>query len=67
MLNGPIADRPNHATHPMTAAEARGIIRDMEAQVKSAKRRKQQAAFFATNPTGKLSPDAVAVYREYAA
>jgi len=61
-----IENRPNHATWPMTAAEARGVIRDMEAQVKSTKRRKQQAAFFATNPLGKLSPEAVAVYRAYA-
>ena len=62
-----IADRQNNATHLMTAAEARGILRDMEAQVKSASRRRQQAAFFARNIAGKLSPEAVAVYAAYAA
>jgi hypothetical protein len=62
-----IADRQNNATHLMTAAEARGILRDMEAQVKSASRRRQQAAFFARNIAGKLSPEAVAIYAAYAA
>jgi len=39
----------------------------MEQDVKSASKRKKMAAFFATNIFGKLSPEAVAVYREYAA
>jgi len=59
--------RKNNATHQMTATEARGIIDDMERDVKSASKRKKMAAFFATNIFGKLSPEAVAVYREYAA
>lgn len=60
-----IANRQNHATHLMTAAEARGILRDMEAQVKSAAKRKRMAAFFATNIAGKLSAEAAAVYKAY--
>lgn len=50
----------------MTAAEARGIIRDMEEQVPSAARRRRMAAFYAKNIRGKLSPEAVAVYAAYA-
>jgi hypothetical protein len=61
-----IADRPNGATWLMTAAEARGILRDMERQVPSEAKRRRQAAFFARNVLGKLSPEAVAVYRAYA-
>ena len=61
-----IANRPNRAGYPMTAAEARGIIRDMEREVKSAAKRKKMAAFYATNIFGKLSDEAVEVYRQYA-
>jgi hypothetical protein len=50
----------------MTADQAREVIAQMEAEVKSPARRKSQAAFFSTNIFGKLSPEAVAVYREYA-
>jgi hypothetical protein len=60
-----IENRPNHATHIMTAAEARGILRDMEAQVKSAAKRKRIASLFATNIACKLSVEAVAVYKAY--
>lgn len=66
-LTGPVTDRPNRATYPMTASEARGVLRGMEKDVKSAKRRRAMAASFATNAAGKLSPEAVAVYAEYAA
>lgn len=45
---------------------ARTVLADIEAQVKSAKKRKAMAAFFAKNVAGKLSPEAVAVYRDYA-
>jgi hypothetical protein len=45
---------------------ARAVLADMNAQIKSAKKRKALAAFFATNIAGKLSPEAVAVYRDYA-
>ena len=45
---------------------ARAVLADIEAQVKSAKKRKTMAEFFATNIAGKLSPEAVAVYRAYA-
>jgi len=66
MLNGPIAIRPNRAGYPMTAAEARGIIRDMEREVPSAASRRKMASFYARNIAGKLSPEAVAVYQAYA-
>ncbi|MCK9513536.1 MAG: hypothetical protein M0R28_20240 [Pigmentiphaga sp.] len=46
---------------------ARDVIKEMEEQVKSLARRKQMAAFFATNIAGKLSPEAVQVYKDYAA
>ena len=59
-------ERKNNSAHPMTADEARGIVDEMERQVKSAAKRKRQAAFFATNIFGKLSPEAVNVYKEYA-
>lgn len=62
-----IADRPNGATWPVTAAEARGFIRDLEAEVQNEKRRKKIAAFFAKNIAGKLSPEAIQVYADYAA
>ena len=59
-------DRQNHATHLMTAAEARGIICEMELAVKSKARCKMLVAFYATNIFGKLSDDAVKVYTDYA-
>ena len=62
-----IAQRQNRATHLMTAAEARGIICEMEQQVRSPAKRKKMAAFYATNIFGKLSDEAVAVYRAYSA
>lgn len=65
-LNGEIAERKNGAAHLMTAAEARGVIREMEEQVKSDKRRRQMCAFFAKNAAGKLSAEAVEVYTAYA-
>ena len=49
-----------------TANQARAVLADLEAQVKSAAKRKTMAAFFATNVAGKLSPEAIAVYRDYA-
>jgi len=65
-MTSQIADRPNNATHPMTASEARGIIRDMEREVRSPAKRKKMAAFYATNIFGKLSDEAVKVYTDYA-
>ncbi len=61
-----IADRPNGATWLMTAAEARGVLRDMEREVKNAAKRRRMAAFFAGNHAKRLSDDAIAVYRAYA-
>ena len=49
-----------------TANQARAVLADLEAQVKTAAKRKTMAAFFATNVAGKLSPEAIAVYRDYA-
>jgi hypothetical protein len=49
-----------------TADQARAVLANVETQVKSAAKRKAMAAFFATNVAGKLSPEAVAVYRAYA-
>lgn len=66
ILHGDIAERPYRADYPMTAAEARGIIRDMEREVPSAAKRRRMAAFYATNIAGRLSPDAIAVYSAYA-
>ena len=45
---------------------ARAVLADMEAAIKGKPKRKAMAAFFATNIAGKLSPEAVAVYRAYA-
>ena len=67
ILTGHIADRPNYAGYPMTAADARGTIRDMERDMPSVAKRKHFAAFCATNIAGKLSEEAVAVYRAYSA
>jgi hypothetical protein len=60
-----VAQRQNRATHLMNAAEARGIICEMEQQVRNPAKRKKMAAFYATNIFGKLSDEAVAVYRAY--
>jgi hypothetical protein len=57
----------NHKEIDMKNADyARAVLADMEDQVKSAKKRKTMAAFFASNVAGKLSPEAVEVYRAYA-
>ena len=53
-------------TNPMDEDYARAVLADIEVQVKSATKRKTMAAFFSTNVAGKLSPEAVAVYRNYA-
>ena len=66
LLQGPVDDRPNHASHMMTEAEARGVLIQMEREVSSAAKRRRQAAFFAGNIAGRLSPEAVALYRAYA-
>lgn len=61
-----VADRPNGATWQMTADEARGVLRQMERDVRSESRRRQQAAFFARNVAGRLSAEAIDVYAAYA-
>ena len=65
-LIGPTVERHHRATHPMTEAEARGVLLQMEAQVPSAAKRIYQARFFASNLAGGLSPEAVALYKLYA-
>jgi len=67
ILIGPVADRPAHAMYPMTAAEARGVIVLIERDVPSISKRKKLTAIYSTNIGGKLSADAVAVYRAYSA
>ena len=66
ILAGPVAERQNFSDHAMTEAEARGILLNIEREVASVDRRKKQAAFFARNIAGRLSPEAVAIYRAYA-
>ena len=49
-----------------TADQAREVLANMESAVKSKPKRKAMAAFFASNVAGKLSPEAIEVYRKYA-
>ena len=63
--DGPTVERAPRCAHLMTEAEARGVLMAMEREVPSVSRRRQQAAFFARNIAGRLSPEAVALYRAY--
>ena len=65
-LKGKIEERQNHSRHLMTESEARGILFNLEREVPSKAKRKKQALFFSKNIAGKLSPEAVALYRLYA-
>lgn len=68
ILNGPIVARDNEAARhgiPLSAANARAIIQEMESQVKSARKRGKMARFFADNARN-ATPEAIAVYRAYA-
>lgn len=68
ILSGPVADRPNGAAHPMTEAEARGILRDIEAQMPRKRRGAavRKLADAASRGIGRLSPEAVTLYQKYA-
>ena len=62
---GPREERTHEASRrgeALTAANARFILTEMEAQVKSKKRCRQMAAFFATNPAGRMTTEAQAIY-----
>lgn len=68
ILTGPIAERANMVFHPMTEAEARGILHKFEKQMPK-KRRGTVAlglAKHAANGVGNLSQEAIALYRAYA-
>lgn len=68
ILSGPVTDRPNGAPYPMTEAEARGVLREIEARMPRKRRgptvRKLVDA--AESGLGNLSRDAIALYRKYA-
>lgn len=66
ILNGPVAERGNGVAHLMTEAEARGFLLQAERQMA----RKNRGPIFrkmADTPVGRLSDDARALYRAYAA
>ena len=65
ILTGPVVDRHCHAMHPMTEAEARGILRQAEKQMA---KKHRGAAFrkFADSPHARLTDEARALYRAYA-
>lgn len=68
MLSGPAIPRTNEDVRsgiPLSAANARAILADMERDCKSLKRRKAMALFFANNARN-ATPEAIAVYRAYA-
>jgi|DEB0MinimDraft_6_1074348.scaffolds.fasta_scaffold622670_1 NADP-dependent 3-hydroxy acid dehydrogenase YdfG len=65
LLDGPTAERQPHDMHKMTEAEARGVLLQMEREVPSALKRRRQAAFYASNVAGRLTDEAVALYRAY--
>lgn len=66
ILAGPTADRPNRAGYPMTEAEARGFLMDIERQMPRS-RRGPCIARLAAAPVGNLSQEARDLYRAYAA
>lgn len=66
VLIGPAAERANFSEHLMTEAEARGILLKAERQM-SRKQRGLVFRKFADSPHGRLSDDARALYRAYAA
>lgn len=66
ILAGPAADRPNGSAHLMTEAEARGVLLEIEAHMPR-KRRGPAVRKLAEAPVGRLSVEAKALYRAYAA
>ena len=68
ILIGPVEPRTNEAARagiPLSAANARHILRDMESQIKSRSKRAAMAAMFADRATN-ATDEARAVYRAYA-
>ncbi|HRP25354.1 hypothetical protein [Thauera sp.] len=68
VLDGPAEPRTIEAARrrePLTAANARAILAEMESQVRSASKRRSMARFFAENATN-ATAEARAVYRAYA-
>jgi hypothetical protein len=67
ILTGPTSERPNGAPHPMTEAEARDILRQIETRLPK-KRRGPNVRAIVTHAevVGRLSPEAIALYRAYA-
>lgn len=69
-LEGRREDRTNEAARAgilMTAANARFVLAEIESQIKSEKKRRAMALRFSSNILGKLSAEAVEVYKAYAA
>lgn len=68
VLTGPTADRANYSAHPMTEAEARGILLRAEKQMSRNRRGPnfRNLANHAANGVGNLSQEAIALYRAYA-
>lgn len=66
ILSGEVAERPNHAAHLMTEAEARGILCQIERQMPR-KRRGLTVYKLATSPHGRMSVAARNLYLAYAA
>lgn len=66
---GPVEPRTHEAARrrePLSAANARAILIEMESQVRSARKRRDMATFFATAQVGNMTEAARAVYRDYA-
>lgn len=69
ILSGEVAERPNFAAHLMTEAEARGVLCQIEKQMPRKRRgvTVYKLAESASRGIGRLSPEAIALYRAYAA
>lgn len=65
ILTGKTENRPSRATHPMTEAEARHVLRAIEAQMPKS-RRGAAVRRFAGSPFANLSHEARALYAAYA-
>lgn len=65
MLIEPRTNEAARRGEPLTAANARYVLKEMARDVKSLNRRKAMAKFFADHATN-ATAEAVAVYREFA-
>lgn len=68
ILTGPTTERQNGAAHLMTEAEAREFLLRIEANVPKKRRgvNVRGLAEHAARDIGRLSPEAIALYRAYA-